>query len=491
MSLIDQLVEELKHNTPNAQWQTGFRHTTPAGTPSLPYYNAMPGLGLWGVSGLERDVFSTRIQPRGLGGSIPAFGTNRMWPRFAYITGYDAVSGSNPTAYCDDPQVAGPMRTCVQTADFGRYSFMTREFDITRVGEEQDRGYFTDLRLVNDPLVESLGNNYSPAIPGMAQLVGRETLQRFVEVGVAFQNKLLRQVYQGNPANDTGSEGYQEFPGLDILIGTGKVDAITGTACAALDSDIKNYNYVKVNQGTGDSSIVNVMSYMLRYLRSNAERMNMDPVSFAFVMRQALFWEITAMWACSYLTYRCGVNAQNPTTDSVSIDARDAIEFRDGMRSGQYLLLDGVQYPVIIDDGIDEESAINTNRITQGCYASDIYIVPLTIQGGMPVTFWQYKDYSQAVQAASDGNIGQYYWTDGGKWFWHAKPPRNWCVQWLALTEPRIVLLTPHLAGRLMNVQYCPLQHERTPFPGDPYNLAGGVSTRAAAPSLYAPWPTP
>src|SRR3972149_517370 len=45
-----------------------------------------------------------------------------------------------------------------------------------------------------------------------------------LEVGIAFQRKLLRQVYTGNPANNNVGGGYREFPGLDILIGTDKVD---------------------------------------------------------------------------------------------------------------------------------------------------------------------------------------------------------------------------------------------------------------------------
>lgn len=465
-----------------------YKHTTPSGTVSHPYYGAN-SLGLFGVSGLERDVISTRVHAKGLASILPARPSNVMFPRFPYLMGYDNPSGTNPVAVCDDPRTAGPARTCIQTADFGRYSFQTREYDITQVGAQWDRGFFEDLNLVNDPLLEMMGSIAQPNVPGSPALIGREMLQRFVEVGVSFQNQLVRQVYVGNPANDTANDGYEEFPGLDILVSTGKVDAITGTVCPGLDSDVKNYNCVNITTPAVGAAnhIVNVLTYILRMLKYRAERMNLDPVTFGITMRQALFWELTALWPCSYLTYRCQVAGN----ERVNIDGAEQVRMRDAMRGGSYLLIDGEQFPVIIDDGIVEDSSTTMAGIGAGCFCSDIYILPFTIRGGVPSLFWQYYDFNQGpMQAVTDGSLGSYYWTDGGRYLWHAKPPRNTCVQHAAWIRPRLVLTTPHLAGRLMNVGYCPLQHENTPFPGDPYNLAGGVGQRAAASSLYANWPT-
>ena len=124
---------------------------------------------------------------------------------------------------------------------------------------------------------------------------------------------------------------------------------------------------------------------------------------------------------------------------------------------------------------------------------NDIYFVPLTVRGGLATTYWEYLDYSRgAMVGAADGNYAPGdFWTDGGRYLWHKKPALNWCVQLLAKIEPRIILLTPQLAGRLQNVQYCPLQHERTPFPGDPYFVNGGVSTARSGPSFYSDWNLP
>jgi len=165
---------------------------------------------------------------------------------------------------------------------------------------------------------------------------------------------------------------------------------------------------------------------------------------------------------------------------------------RDAMRAGHYLLIDGKQYPVAIDGGIVEETNTDTASVTSGCFASDIYVIPVSVRGGLGVTFFEYLDYMKgAMIGAADGNYANDdFWTDGGRYLWHKKPPTNWCIQHLAKIEPRLVLLTPHLAGRLQNVQYCPLQHERDALPDDPYFVDGGVTSRAA-PSFYSDWNLP
>src|SRR3990172_12507912 len=64
--------------------QAVYKHTTPSGTPSTPYMHG-PG-GLFGVSGLERDVISTRISPEGLASALPVRMSTRTNPLYAYIT---------------------------------------------------------------------------------------------------------------------------------------------------------------------------------------------------------------------------------------------------------------------------------------------------------------------------------------------------------------------------------------------------------------------
>lgn len=485
-TILDQLVKELAIAQGGTN-RLGYKDL-PSGTPAGPYMHG-PG-GLFGVPGIRRDVISTRVQAQGLASALPARGTVDVQPLFPYITGFMAPTGSNPTNVCDDPQTAGPIKNCLQTAQFGRYSYQTREFELNRAGQRTNRGEFMDLTLVNSLLVDDVGGITTPAsASGNGFSLVSEMAARMVEVGVSFQDKLVRQIYTGNPANNSAGGGYKEFAGLDILIGTTKVDAQTGTPCPSLRSDIKPFNYANIST-SGGQSIVNVLTYMMRMLQHNASRMNMGTVTWAITMRQALFWELTAVWPCAYMTYRC--QAQDNTQTQLVIDANDQLAMRDEMRNGSYLLIDGVRYPVIIDDGIVEENRADNANIPIVGFASDIYIVPLTIRNGtMAATFWEYFDYSADNAAMSDARLtgysDTYYWSDGGRYLWHRKPPLNWCIQLLAKIEPRLVLLTPHLAGRVTDVVYVPLQHERDSINGDDYFVDGGAQSRSAS-SLYSDW---
>src|SRR3989304_3565258 len=160
---------------------------TASGTPVGSYLHG-PG-GLFGVEGVERDLFHTRISPNGLAALLPTFASQFTHPLFGYITGFQDVTGTVPVNVCDDPETAGQLKTCLQTAPFGRYSFMSRELEITRSGQLSSRGEFNALRLLNDPLAPELGASIFPNLSGQAQLAaGAEGLARMPGVGVAFSN---------------------------------------------------------------------------------------------------------------------------------------------------------------------------------------------------------------------------------------------------------------------------------------------------------------
>lgn len=476
-TILEQLIAELK-----GEKAAGLK-VVASGIPSG---NLMHGPGgIFGVPGLEQDLISTRVQPRGLAGYLQGRGTTRVSPLFAYLSGFKDTQGEDPDGVCDNCPTAGEAKSCIQTAQFGRYCYKTKEINLTSVGLQTDRGEFLDLRFVNDPLLQQIGGMLNMGLNGTPELA-REVLMAWVAVGVAFQNKLVRQAYIGNPANNTANGGYAEFPGLDILIGTNKVDALSGVACPSLNSDIKDFQHNLIGNAQG-KDIVEYVTYMFRFLRHNATRMNFDPVQWVITMRPELFYELTAIWPCSYLSYRC-----SPGTGSSNIiDARAAVEMRDQMRQGEYLLIDGIRVPVIQDDGIAEETTEdNPTKIDEGEFASDIYFIPISVRGGYLTTYWEYKDYSRGLMpAAGDGRVSQHYWTDGGRFAW-TYDIHNWCAIWESLIEPRIILRTPQLAGRIMNVLYAPLQHFRTPFPDDP-NFADGGETERPIQEKYSDWNMP
>lgn len=463
------------------------------GAPVGPYVHG-PG-GLFGVRGLSRGVISTHTQITGsLGELIPIGATgasrqeNELNPLFPYITGFLRSDQQEKNAVCDNPAQAGNFKTCIQTTQFGRKEFRTRQVEINHIGQRINRGEFMDLEILNGPLVAQMGGLLSGFFGienQSAVLAGREMVMRMVEVAVAFQRWFCPTVYSGHPGNNSAGGGYKEFPGLDLLISRTKIDALTGAACPSLYSDVKDFSYRQVSD-TNAPDIVRTLTTMMYILERKAEQQDLAPVDFRIVMRGQLFWELTRFWPCQYNTDGCG------TTSDRGFDNMylESIKLRDDMRSSRYLLINSRRYPVILDDCISEDNQADNAAIPIGGFASDIYIVPFTARGGTIRTlYWEYYDYSKDVlPAVRDARAGSFFWTDRGVFLWGVKPPDNWCLEMISKVEPRLILRTPQLAGRLQNVSYVPLQHTDDPLPSQDYWVNGGVPTGRPLPSPYSEW---
>jgi len=457
------------------------------GTSSGPYVHG-PG-GLFGVRGLEREVISTNTQITGsLGELIPIEGNNTIYPLFPYITGFLRSDQQEKNAVCDDPLEAAGFKTCIQTTVFGRKEFATRTLDVTKVGEQNTRGEFFDLALANGPLVSSMAGlmqGFTGYSESSAFLAGREMVERFLELAVAFQRWFCPQVYVGNPANSKAGGGYKEFPGLDLLIGTTKIDALTGAACPSLYSDVKSFSFRQISS-TSDPDIHKTLSTMMYILEMRALQNDLAPVDFRIVMRPQLFFELTRVWPLQYNT---------EFTDASKLSGLDAVylenvRMRDDMRNNQYLIINSKRYPVILDSCIPEDNRADNATIPIGGFASDIYIIPFSARGGtLRTLYWQYFDFKNGpMQAVQDIRAGEFFWSDGGVFMWHLKPPNNWCINAISVVEPRLILRTPQLAGRLVDVAYVPLQHVNDPLPSQDYWVNGGVATGRPAPSPFSEW---
>jgi hypothetical protein len=324
----------------------------------------------------------------------------------------------------------------------------------------------------------------------MGNVLNSEVGKALFELGVAMSRDFARDIYTGNPTNNTSGGGRAYYRGLDILINTGYQDAITQQACPAADSIVRSFGNLDIasNGATFVRQVTNIFRN-LKYISSHA---GLDPVQWAIVMPWAMFYEVTEVWPCAYLTYRCTNLATNNTA---FVDSNDAIRMRDDMRgdingrTGQYLLIDGQRVPVILDDGVIELG------VGAGTQQATMYFVPLTVLGGTPVTYIDYLDYSGpngALEAArAFAPDGTYSVSDNGRFLWHKKPPTNFCVQLLVKTQPRLMLLTPHLAARLTNIRYTPIAMERSPFTDSSYFVNGGRTDYNGfvpnAPSYYNP----
>lgn len=465
MTIIEQLLKELQQ----------VKHTAPSGTPVGPLIHGPNSL--FGVPGIERDVISSRMTATGLASVLPAVGEVTKYPLYPYLTGRTAPVGDQPAEECGEAPVAGQLKTCLQTAQFGIYQFKTRELKINEVGALVNAGETTDLRFVNDPLAMQLGTIFPEVDNSVSALqLGREVLARFVDVGADFQDLLSKQIYVG-----TGLDN--EFAGLELLVVRDHYDAKTGQVCDALRSDVRDFGDVNIATTTGAAEIVATMIDVYRNAQHNAQGMKLNPVRWVWVMRSQMFIELSDRWPCLFSTYRCIPENSNV---SINVNTDEQMRMRLDMQQGSYLIIDGQRIEVIQDDFMAGDD------LGENVFSSDIYMLPMTIRGGRPVLFWEYFDYSRGtVQAIRDGRLTSDFWTDRGLYLWHKKPPLNWCTQWQAKVEPRIRLETPQVAARIMNVAVGLDTHWRDPDPTSTYYLDGGNADGYAVDTLYSTWNPP
>jgi len=227
---------------------------------------------------------------------------------------------------------------------------------------------------------------------------------------------------------------------------------------------------------------------MMWYLNDIADNTGLSPVEWIIVMRPGLWHELSACWPCQYNTFRCSTWVHDGSSNVAMVDGSDMTAIRDAMRQGMYIDIEGRRYRVVTDTGINELDPADNANILPGQYASSIYAVPLTIQGGFPVTYMEYLDYRMAQ---ADVNLLRgmetFWWTDQGFYSW-ALEQIKWCYKLALKVEPRVVLRAPHLAGRIDAVRYAPLQHERDSDPSSSYFRDGGVSLRSGISAPYAAW---
>jgi len=460
------------------------------GTPTTNWIHG-PG-GILGSSALDQQIISGRITPMGLSSVLPINMSRDTNPEFGYLTGMTPSGEAEPSGPCADCP-SGLSQSCIQTTQFGRVCRETKEMDIDRTIERINRGEI-DYQLLNDILgIEPADVFRAINQPDYRTVLNVATAWGMVEVGMMFQEALTPMTFQGNPVNNTAGGGYKEFAGLDLLISTNYVDAHTGANCGALDADVKTFNWADVNSvdANGNFAIVSQLSWMEEYVHRNARRMKLMPASWTWVMREELWYMLTEIWPTAYYTSR-GLTAVPPGV-SVNVDGVDLTQLRDNMRAGMFLDINGRRHPVVIDDGIVEyNEETGQGNLVAGDFASTIYLVPITVRGGTQATFYETKDYrfTAAEMAASPGGMLQdQFWTDDGRFLW-TLDRQLWCYILAGKIEPRILLRTPMLSGKLEYIKYTPVQHFRDYASTSDYFVKGGVPSRPA-PSFWGTWNLP
>ena len=451
--------------------------------------------GLFTGQGLESDIITAYVRPEGISAFLAKqgliFPSILEQPMLGLITGIQddgAAAVANP---CDNAP-SGYIKACNLFFQFGRLQFDTATIEFDKIFTALNSGVNMDLRLRGRLLGLSDADFPRGLDDNMvvSTVVGSEMVKvgMLMARGTTNQQGLTYQYWQGNVALATGGGGYIPMAGLDAQITTGQVDAQSNTACPAVDSDVKNFNYLSLysNNTNNTPNIVWYLAQLEYYLRFNAQRMGLDPVEWVVVMNPNMWQEFTNVWPIAYNTNR-GAELLTVGNTRLNLDARAMQEDTTAMRNQMTVAINGRVYPVVVDDGVNEQVNGDNASIPAGSYAGSIYMVPITINGGFPVTYIEYKDYRVGMQQIQQLMGKQTFWTDGGMFSWALDPIIKWCFKMSAKTERRIVCRSPQLAGRIDNVLYSPLQHLRSSEPGSAYEMDGGVSTRSTT-SLNAVW---
>lgn len=425
--------------------------------------------GLFTRPGSEPDVYSAYAVPSG--SQILADLYNGVSesvienPEYSIISGVKDGTGSNAVDFCHPGPKAGFAKLCTTRGAFGSFKMDFDQINLMKTGNRINRADI-DLRVVNNPAMFPLAPDVLRRAQNPNSTLGLQLMRMAVHVGRVWP----RVIFHGNKTN-TGSNAelgfIQEFDGFDNLIKTGYTDIESGNACARADSLIVNWNNTDVAGSVNGADLVETIAGIFYYLTGLADDSGLAPVFWKLAMHRDLFFKLTAIWPCSYITNGCSVSSGSGEVLQVSAEAQ--IRMRDEMRTGKFLWVNGERVPV------DPITAIEQTTLGQG-FSSPIYFIPLTALGAR-VTYLEGFNLNNAdIAEYQDFYANLPVRTMNNGLYMMGHRVTDACVEgWLA-ARPRLVMRTPWLAARIENINYAlPGKfYSSDPYPTGAYHRNGG-----------------
>jgi hypothetical protein len=200
-------------------------------------------------------------------------------------------------------------------------------------------------------------------------------------------------------------------------------------------------------------------------------QLGLGDVQRALVMRPDAFLAVVDQWACSYAVAYCsdGTAGQPVTRDAEATRRR-----RDEMWNGRYLLVNGEQFPVILDDSIARDVLGNNY------YKSDIYLVALS-WNGQPMLFAEYfpMDNPEAEAFLTGMGVPEATSTTVNDGMYRVfKRQTKGCIQYDFYARVRLAVLAPFMFARLDDIFYNSYWRQTDSTPGQSFYLDGGSTYR-------------
>lgn len=421
------------------------------------------GYGVLSGAGVRPQMLSAMAVPESVAGVLPLVGSENYNENIEIHTGVTTETGTNATGWCGNPPANGALKVCRQVYNFGKYYIKTDLEAVAEIGQRKD---YADVPrdILNAP---NAGADF-PLVPEAAFLGDTRSDFRYQMwlAGIAAIRDWSHVAIQGNSAlasTNTQHGWIQEFAGLDGQIKTGYTDSVTGVTCPAADSVVETHN-ADISATSGGRSFTQAMQDIAWALEARAAAMNMSGVQWIIVMRRELFYR-----ACEELA------ANTPTSRMANLDTGTAFvnpqqaAFEQFLR-GRYLTIMGRDWPVIIDDGVPQETLANQT------YKSDIFFVPL-YWAGRPLTYMQYFNMNNqySLEYTNAFGLSEVKRSNNGLWL-VGKRDTGLCIEYHLQAKARLILEFPPLAGRLDDVWYTYKPQTRDGVPGASLYANGGVS---------------
>jgi len=437
-----------------------------------------PG-GLFNAGTVRPGMYSTIPRPVDLSRVIPMIGSLMQNEVYEILTGQTATEGTRAADICSEGPMAGKLKVCRQVIGFGEMKIDTSVERITKFGRrlnygDLDRNFF-NLEAVNNPMIPDVLNENN---------VNSSTGKLLFEAALAVERSYSAVDINGVQGATTAPGGVpnaadyviwiSQYDGLNTEIRAGYVDSVTGVACPAADSIVITHNAPIASAGTnGQTFVANVVN-MVRSAVSRAERVGMGDFNFALMMHPNAAFGIYDVWACNYNTDRCTGSAGNP----VSQTANDVVAFRDSMINGNYLLVDGRAIPIIFSSGMQWFGSANNTFIT------DIFLVPLSWRG-RPLLFRHFfplnnTDATGWIEA--QGPLTRPLISNNGLYAVGGRTTNGFCTKLEIISQTRLILDTPFLAGRVNDIQIPYNVSSFDPYIGMSDYRDGGQSSRFTTP---------
>jgi len=432
--------------------------------------------GLFTRPGSTGDMYHTIVQPDGSGFVNNLYiGLNDMiYPEYDVLSGQHDAQGSAADDFCSPGPNAGEVKLATFRQPYGKALIETEQGSLIQMGGNLNSAD-SQRRLLHSAAVSG---PFTPA-PAAGNLdLNTETGLTFFRLGTEVMRQFHSILFTGTQGTNggAGSIWIEEFDGFDNLIVANPTD-VRGNTIAAASSIVEDWASADVGGTVGGSDIVELISALMHHVNRTGAQTNL-PYGGVIVTHPDLFYMLTKVWSCGYLTDRCSTLVDSAAGERLNADAAQTTRMRDEMRSGSFLWINGQPIPVVQISSV-------ARAASGGGMNSPIYYIPLSALGSKVTYIEAFNQGNARIRNFANVGDADYRILNGGLYA-ATKRQTGFCIEYIFAVQPRLVMRTPWLAWRIENVNYTfPGQHySRDWNPAGEYWRDGGQYYNAFGTSL-------